>query len=126
MRILEFDKNYPKLKNKVFTTVRDHDKKFLIDEEIIVKSPKYEFNAQIIKIEHSTLGNEPMYRLLDDLCLKSDIGNKPIDEIDFEGEDRFEWGHAYYDDRVLDEFKKIYPSMTWNSDIYIYTLKKEE
>ena len=125
MKVIKFDKKYEsKFDEKIFTTIRDHDKKLIIDEKVLIKSPNNEFKAQIIKIEHSTLENEPIYRLLDDLCIDNDINKKPIDLIDFENEDKFACSLAYVDDRVLDEFKRIYPNIRWDSDIYIYTLKR--
>ncbi len=55
MQVIKFSKDYPKLEDNVFTTIRRYDR-YQIDDKVIIETPTKEFEAIIIHKFKETLG----------------------------------------------------------------------
>ena len=67
MKTIKFNKDYKKLEREHFTSIRDHDKKLMLNETVHIISPGYDFLAEVIGMEKRKLNQMYADVLLDDL-----------------------------------------------------------
>lgn len=97
--IIKFRKNYPKLQDDNFTTIRENST-LKRGDEVLIKTPLQQFRAEITSIHDVKLFDIPTYTLLEDT------------------------GTAHSTE-ALHELRQYYPNLTWNSYVYLIGIEKK-
>jgi hypothetical protein len=109
MKIIKFDKDFKKLENKEFTTIRAKDKNLKLHDEVTIKSPNYEFTAEVNCMLYVQLEKVPTHLVCRDL------------DIDF-GYFLAELSYSH----LLDELREYIPKVDWEDYVYLYNFQKQE
>jgi hypothetical protein len=100
METVKFNKDYHKLNNRHFTTIR-WTTSLLEGEKVIIKSPFKKFTAKVTGI-----GKMQLYKVADStLTYDTDTLTR---------------------DGALEELKKYYPRITWQTEVYVISFMRLE
>ncbi len=107
MKVIKFDKDYKKLENYDFTTIRDHNKEIFLEEIVLIKTPTKSFKAEV-----TGLAKLPLKDIGCDLIAK---------DLDLEEE----WlnGTVMFED-LLESLQEIYHGLTWDSVVFAYSFMR--
>lgn len=109
MQKIKFNKDYPKLGSEIFTTIRTKNKKLDLRELVRIESPSHSFKARVIGGKYIRLGQIGLFDLEDDIGYKSET---------------YVFGTDKHYQLLLEEFRKIYPSITLDTFVYYYTFRR--
>jgi hypothetical protein len=107
---IKFSKDFKKLEDPKFTTIRIKDKKLNLGETVRILSPSHDFLAEVTGMEKISLGDISLYKIAIDLDLY-DEWNK-WDKL-INGMNK--------DDYLLNRLNEFYLGITWNTTVYFYT-----
>lgn len=108
MKTIKFSKDFKKLENENFTTIRKNDKKYKLHEIVQAKTPTKEFNIEVIGMQVTEFGRIHPVQLCADL---------DIDFNYFYEEQSYEW--------LLEQFKPFLgDDLTVDTVVYFYHFKK--
>lgn len=108
MKVIKFDRDYSKLNNNNFTSIRDHDKHIFNNQIVIIKSPTKEFKAKCISWGRVKFSNIPKNVFINDLEFS------PV----------FTRESLFVHEQALRIIKEIYPNLNLDSFVYLYNFKK--
>ena len=106
MKTINFDKDYRKLKDERFTTIRLNDKGLLLNDTVKIKSPSHSFKAVVTGMYYSRLTQIPAIEIYKDLDITPGYPAKNLDDC-------------------LDILKEYYPDITIDTCFYYYKFKKK-
>lgn len=104
----KFNKDFKKLDEDIFTTIRIHSKDILINEIVCIDSPNKKFNAKLIGVSKRKLHDIHISTLKDDL----EVFCHPYSSV----------ADCYSE--CLEGIQKYYPDLTLDSEVYLYYFKK--
>lgn len=107
MKTIRFNKDYKKLENYDFTSIRNKNKDLKLEEIVLIKTPTTEFKAEVTglcKIPLEYMGY--------------DLISKDLDLYEEWDKNKL-WGND-----LLKCLQEIYPEMTWNSIVFGYSFMR--
>lgn len=107
MKVIKFNKDYKKLENYDFTTIRNRNNEIFLEEIVLIKSPHNEFKAEV-----TGLAKLPLKDIGFDLIAK---------DLDLSWE--FSYGEVSCGD-LLKVLQEIYPELTWDSVVFAYSFMR--
>jgi hypothetical protein len=107
MKVIKFSKDYTKLENYDFTTIRNKNKNLKLEEIVLIKTPTVEFKAEVT--------GSCKIPLKDMSC---DLIAKDLDSLE-------QWlnGSLLYED-LLKSLQVFYPELTWKSIVFGYSFMR--
>lgn len=108
---IKFAKNFKKLDNIIFTTIRTKNKQLKLDELVTIKTPTKSFYATVIGCKKTHLFHEEKLVSIDKQIL--------IDDLDIKNEK----SNDVFKEKVINTLKEFYPYVTEKSTVYLYTFR---
>ena len=105
MKIIKFGKDYPKLDEDIFTSIRMDDKDLKLHDLVTIQTPTSETTVEVVGMEYCRLEQLSLHELTKDtgVYFGTSIGL---------------W------EKILHELRKYYPKLRWDSMIYFYKFSK--